>query len=109
MKHRTHSYLIALFLAAAASADDRTMSFSSEVQVLPAAGTVTIDGKTDDWDLSAGVWSYNDPTIVEKHSVWTHMMWDAKGIYFLARYQDPSPMKNAASSKDFSLSWRADL
>ena len=55
-------------------ADDRTMSFNSEVSVLPAphsagsgqAGKVVIDGQTDDWDLSAGVWSYNDPTLVDR-------------------------------------------
>ena len=69
---------------------------------------MVIDGKTDDWDLSAGVWSYNNPTIVSKHSVWTHMMWDAKGVYFLARYHDESPMQNATRGKDFASSWRAD-
>ncbi len=103
-------WLLAACLAPAVAglADDRTMSFSSEVVVVPAPGPVAIDGQTDDWDLSAGVWSYNDPTIVDRYSVWTHLMWDAKGIYFLARFHDPSPLKNAASSKDFSSSWRAD-
>ena len=67
-----------------------------------------IDGKSDDWDLSAGIWSYNDPTLVEKHSLWTHLMWDEKGIYLLCRYSDPSPMKNATRGKDFMLSWKAD-
>jgi hypothetical protein len=83
-------------------------SLNSEIQVLPAPGAVVIDGKTDDWDLSAGVWSYNDPTIVEKTSVWTHLMWDEKGVYFLARYNDKTPMKNATRGKDFAKSWQAD-
>jgi hypothetical protein len=101
--------VLALALAGAvARADDRTMSFNSEVQVLPAPGPVVIDGQTNDWDLSGGVWSYNDPTLVERYSVWTHLMWDAKGVYFLARYHDPSPMKNDTAGKDFSQSWRAD-
>ena len=95
-------------LALSAAADDRTMSFNSEIDVLPAPGAVTIDGLDNDWDLSAGVWSYNDPLIVERYSVWTHMMWDDKGVYMLARYTDSSPMKNAAAGKDFSMSWRAD-
>ena len=100
----------ALMLACvfAASADDRSMSLNNEIQVLPAPGQVVIDGKTDDWDLSGGVWSYNDPTIVEQYSVWTHLMWDDKGVYMLARYYDTSPMKNDASGKDFQQSWRAD-
>ncbi len=76
--------------------------------VVPAPGAVTIDGNDKDWDLSAGIWSYNDPTIVKKHSVWTHLMWDEKGIYLLARYNDLSPLKNATRGIDFSNSWRAD-
>ncbi|MGI6495616.1 MAG: FlgD immunoglobulin-like domain containing protein [Kiritimatiellia bacterium] len=99
---------LSAILALPAPADDRTMSFNSEIAVLPAPGAVTIDGLDGDWDLSAGVWSYNDPLIVERYSVWTHMMWDAKGVYMLARYVDSSPMKNAAAGKDFSMSWRAD-
>lgn len=75
---------------------------------MPAPGAVTIDGNDNDWDLSAGVWSYNNPTLVEKYSVWTHLMWDAKGVYFLARYADKSPLENSTQGKDFSKSWQAD-
>ena len=35
-------------------------------------------------------------------------MYDERGIYFLARFYDRSPMSNAAAGKDFSISWRAD-
>ena len=98
----------ALLVAPQAQADDRTMSFNDTVPVVPAPGPVVIDGKIDDWDLSGGVWSYNDPTIVDQYSVWTHLMWDAKGVYFLARFHDRSPMQNAASGKDFAKSWQAD-
>ncbi|HBC87586.1 MAG TPA: hypothetical protein DCZ94_11570 [Lentisphaeria bacterium] len=97
-----------LFCVSAINADERSMSLNTEIQVLPAPGPVVIDGKTDDWDLSAGVWSYNDPTLVGQYSLWTHLMWDDKGVYLLARYNDPNPMKNAASGKDFQQSWRAD-
>jgi len=94
--------------AVMAVADDRTMSFNSQVVAIHAPGEVKIDGKTDDWDLSAGVWSYNSPTVIERYSLWTHMMWDDKGVYMLARYHDPSPMQNAARGQDFEQSWRAD-
>ena len=90
------------------AAAETGMSLNSEMTVVPAPGQVVVDGKTDDWDLSAGVWSYNTPTVVGKFSVWTHMMWDQKGVYFLARYNDLSPMQNAARGKDFANSWRAD-
>ncbi len=102
-------YLFLLAGAAAAQNDPESpTSNNAEIRVLPAPGTVTIDGRDDDWDLSAGIWSYNDPTLVKKHSVWTHLMWDGKGIYLLGRYNDPSPMKNATRGKDFMLSWKAD-
>lgn len=100
--------LACILVPALIAADDRTMSFNDVIQVVPVPGPVVVDGQDGDWDLSAGVWSYNDPTITDRYSVWTHLMWDAKGIYFLGRYHDPTPMLNAASGKDFQVSWRAD-
>jgi len=94
--------------AVAANDPDNPTSNSSEIMVLPAPGPVTIDGDDSDWDLSAGIWSYNDPTLVKKYSVWTHMMWDQKGVYLLMRYADVSPMKNNTRGEDFGKSWRAD-
>ncbi|RYD33461.1 MAG: hypothetical protein EOP87_10935, partial [Verrucomicrobiaceae bacterium] len=100
--------LLACALVSAQNDPDSPTSNNAEIQVLPAPGAVIIDGKESDWDLSAGIWSYNDPTLVKKHSLWTHLMWDAKGIYVLGGYADPSPMKNATRGKDFMLSWKAD-
>jgi len=82
--------------------DISTSSLNNQISVVPAPTAVVIDGKDKDWDLSAGIWSYNDPTLVEKYSVWTHMMWDEKGIYYLARYHDPTPLRNATQGKDFA-------
>jgi len=87
---------------------DIPTSDNDKIMVLPAPGEVVIDGDDKDWDLSAGIWSYNDPTLVKKYSAWTHLMWDEKGVYLLGRYYDPSPMKNATRGKDFQSSWRAD-
>ncbi|MDR0902116.1 MAG: hypothetical protein LBM92_05035, partial [Opitutaceae bacterium] len=87
---------------------DASSSNNNRIMVLPAPGPVTIDGRDDDWDLSAGIWSYTAPTLVEKYSIWTHLMWDDKGIYLLGRYHDTTPMKNATRGKDFSQSWKAD-
>lgn len=94
--------------ARAQDAADSPTSNNNEVRVLPAPGPVVIDGNDGDWDLSAGIWSYNDPTLVKKYSVWTHMMWDARGVYLLCRYNDASPMKNGTRGEDFDKSWRAD-
>ncbi|MDQ3815752.1 MAG: hypothetical protein M3347_17710, partial [Armatimonadota bacterium] len=98
----------ALFTMRANAQELEPTSLNTQVIVVPAPGPVTIDGQTNDWDLSAGVWSYNNPTLVDRYSVWTHLMHDAKGIYFLARYYDKTPLQNATRGKDFNLSWRAD-
>lgn len=100
--------LIASTLAPAAWAQETGMSTNSKVMVVPAPGPVQIDGDIGDWDLSAGVWSYNNPTIVAKNSVWTHLMWDDRGVYFLARFADLTPLQNPTMGKDFSMSWRND-
>jgi len=97
-----------LFSMCAYAQELEPTSLNTQISVVPAPGPVAIDGKTNDWDLSAGVWSYNSPTLVERYSVWTHLMHDARGIYFLARYNDKTPLQNATRGKDFNLSWRAD-
>ena len=89
-------------------AQETGMSLNREVVVVPAPGPVTVDGDTKDWDLSAGVWSYNTPVVVGKVSVWTHLMWDAKGVYCLARFADATPLQNPTMGKDFGSSWRSD-
>ena len=97
-----------LLLGSFAVAEETGMSLNSQITVVPAPGAVVIDGDTDDWDLSAGVWSYNSPTIVDKFSVWTHLMWDSRGIYFLARFADTTPLENPTMGRDFGQSWRND-
>ena len=88
MKRTLSAAVFAAIAASASLADDRTMSFNSEIEAVPAPGEVVVDGKTGDWDLSAGVLSYNDPAVADSYSVWTHFMWDSKGVYMLARYRD---------------------
>jgi hypothetical protein len=100
--------LLALGLALLVGAEETGMSLNSQITVVPAPGVVTIDGDSADWDLSAGVWSYNNPVIVDKFSVWTHLMWDQKGVYFLARFADTTPLANPTMGKDFGQSWRND-
>lgn len=102
--------LASLFLveAAAARPAGQTTSLNSEVVAVPAPGPVEIDGHDDDWDLGAGVWSYNSPDIVDTYSIWTHLMWDARGLYYLARIHDLDPLKNATKGPDFDRGWRGD-
>ncbi|MGE9297299.1 MAG: FlgD immunoglobulin-like domain containing protein, partial [Puniceicoccales bacterium] len=83
-------------------------SNNRQIMAVPAPGKVIIDGQSEDWDLSAGIWSYNDPTLVDKYSTWTHVMYDDQGVYLLIRYRDDTPMKNDTRGEDFHQSWQAD-
>jgi hypothetical protein len=71
-----------------------------DFQIVPAPGPVNVDGKFDDWDLSAGVFSCGDvENARDKYAIWFHAMYDAKNLYVLARWLDQSPMDNPGSSK----------
>jgi len=70
------------------------------MQILPAPGKVTIDGKFDDWDLTAGVFACGDvENLREKLACWFHLMYDRKNLYILARWVDHTPLNNPGSSK----------
>src|SRR4051812_46126149 len=66
-----------------------------DLQVLPAPGTVAVDGQIADWDLSAGIFSCGD---VEKqrdqYATWFYAMYDKENLYLLARWTDRTPMNN---------------
>lgn len=65
------------------------------ISILPAPGKVAIDGKFDDWDLSGGIFATGDAeNMRDKAGVWFHAMYDEKYLYFLARFNDDTPMNN---------------
>jgi|GEM_PF-1001695 len=101
-------YFMTLALSGQAAEENETTSNNRQIIAVPTPGDVIIDGKTDDWDLSAGIWSYNDPTLIDKYAVWSYLMHDDKGVYLLMRYRDDSPMRNDTRGRDFQNSWQAD-
>jgi hypothetical protein len=71
-----------------------------DLQVLPAPGPVVADGKTDDWDLTGGIFACGDvENARDAFAVWLHAMHDAQALHVLARWVDPTPMNNPGSSK----------
>ena len=87
---------IALVLALATLPAARaTETENLNMQVLPAPGKVVIDGKTDDWDLSGGVFVCGDVEHQrDQLAVWIHAMYDAENLYVLARWRDETPLSN---------------
>ena len=66
------------------------------LNILRAPGPVAIDGKLNDWVLTAPVSYEMDPTAFD-HRVRTYAMWDDEHLYLAYFVRDASPMKNAGS------------
>ena len=106
--------LAALILAALTPVCARaTPTESNGIRILPALALMNIDGKTDDWDLSGGIFICDDvQTQRDNLAVWMHAQYDAKNLYLLARFKDQSPLNNPGQTlADFgfqgdSLQWR---
>jgi len=71
-----------------------------DFEILPAPGKVAIDGRHDDWDLSAGIFACgNVENAASQFAVWFHAMYDRDNLYMLARWVDPTPMNNPGTVK----------
>ena len=96
---RIIGFAIVLALLVAAPAD-ATETEHLGMKILPAPEKVSVDGKSDDWDLSGGIFVCSDvENLRDTMSVWFHLMFDAENLYVLARVKDPLPMSNPKSTK----------
>lgn len=76
---------------------------------VPAKGSVKIDGKLDEWDLSGQIWSYADTSVRDSFSVKTAAMWDADNLYLGFVWRDPMPLNSLIDSKfDAERGWMVD-
>jgi hypothetical protein len=79
------------------------------VSAVPAKGTVKIDGKLDEWDLSGQIWSYADSSVRDTFSVKTAAMWDKDHLYLSFVWRDPMPLNSTVNPEfDASRGWVAD-
>lgn len=94
---------VALFLVLVATAVGASRASATEtenlgIRILPVPGKVAVDGKTEDWDLSGGVFVCGDAeNLRDKMAVWIHAMYDAENLYVLARWIDETPMSHPGS------------
>ena len=93
-------------VGASAATDPETEHF--EMKMPPAPGKVTVDGKTDDWDLTGGMFICNSP---EKQrdtlGCWLHLMYDKNNLYINARWLDETPLNHTNSLED-GKGWEGD-
>ena len=64
------------------------------LRAVPVANPVGVDGKLDEWDTSAEMFSYGVRKLRERYSVRVAAMWDAQALYLGLRWRDPTPMIN---------------
>ena len=82
--------------AAGARATAETPHPSLPLNIVRAPGAVAIDGRLDEWVLTAPV-SYEVDPMAFDHRVRTYAMWDEEYLYLSYVVRDASPMKNAGS------------
>lgn len=92
---RLRWFLVAWLLIAGLGPVQATETENLNIRMLPAPGKVVIDGKTDDWDLSGGVFICGDvENLRDRFGVWVHAMYDVDNLYVLARWLDETPLSN---------------
>jgi hypothetical protein len=94
--------MVAMGLAAtpARATETENLNFS----ILPAPAKIEIDGKINDWDLTAGILACSDmENLRDQYSVWFHTMYDAENLYVLARWKDPTPLNNPGVKGDMGF------
>lgn len=99
---------VALGLAALAGPLGAAPTENYGLRLLPAPKDIAIDGGTGDWNLTAGVFSSNDPEVQHDDlSVWLHGAYDADNLYILARFLDSSPTNNPGDTR-VNFGWAGD-
>ncbi|MBM4047964.1 MAG: hypothetical protein FJ279_22920, partial [Planctomycetes bacterium] len=80
------------------------------LRAVPKPGTVTIDGKLGDWDLSGGILvCYDLATLRDTNSVRAYMMYDQEYLYAAFQFRDATPLVNHVNPKHQPGSgWRSD-
>lgn len=99
-----------LMVALGVARGDGRRGFHQKAYVVPAPGKVAIDGKLDEWDLSAQILISVADETAEMQSARFAMMYDAEALYVGAVVRDPTPLLNRHDPKiDPSRAWDADV
>jgi hypothetical protein len=82
---------------------------NTEIRIVPAPGTVAIDGKLDDWDRSGEIFMFIDEASKDSYHIRVAMMYDKDFLYVGGQWKDPTPMRNVNHfGGDVQNAWNAD-
>lgn len=74
------------------------MPWQQPLALLPAPGTVVLDGEVNDWVFTRGAFltdDYREQAGIL--SVWFHLLYDDRNLYVLARVRNPNRRSNSAA------------
>ncbi|HND56528.1 MAG TPA: hypothetical protein PLV92_29120, partial [Pirellulaceae bacterium] len=84
-----------LVCADAARAQDKGLqSNHGSLKAVPVRQAVVVDGKLDEWDVSAEMFSYGVRRLRDRYSVRVAAMWDSDALDLGLKWRDPTPMIN---------------
>lgn len=86
--------LVAGAFVVTATGSDRGRGRHGQLYVVPPSGSVTIDGKLDEWDLSGRIEIFVQEATRATQSARIALMHDAEALYVSGEVHDPSPMMN---------------
>ncbi len=84
-------------------------STNHQLHAVPPPGTVQIDGRLDDWDLSGQIEVFANARLKTSYSTRVAAMYDDENFYLAVIWRDPTPMHNMIDADfDLGFGWRSD-
>ncbi len=100
--------LAGLAAAAARAAEPPVQTLNRALYSVPPRGAVVVDARTDDWDLSGGIFVCAEPARRrDTAACWVHAMHDADHLYLAVRWLDDTPLNNPHPEPG-PLAWKGD-
>ena len=101
--------ILLLLCTALAAVADTGLARHKKIYAVPAPGKVTVDGKFDDWDLSAQIYMYVVSETADMQGARFAMMYDRDALYLGAVVRDPTPLMNRHDPRiDPERGWDGD-
>jgi hypothetical protein len=94
MRQVIFAIVMSLVLSAGAVWADAGLARHKQLYAVPVPGTVVIDGKLAEWDLSGQIEMYVVSETKEMQSAKFALMYDGEALYLSGVVRDPSPLMN---------------
>ena len=109
MKIRVFFGLISVAILMLAEAASAAQTDNHVLHAVPPPGTVEIDGKLNDWDLSGQIEVFANYRTRNTYSTKAAAMYDKDYFYLAVLWRDPTPMYNVVDPDfDIGSGWKSD-